>query len=170
MMNNTRINQSLNWIAERAEYTISGNGGALLPIINGAIGGCISGVGFQKGAFQGVIDSFLISWILPPFDNYIDENKGDENNKIHPKTVNFLKTISAIINIGVPILVTYYYADKILGLLGSITPFRLKRLMVLKPTKEYTFFRGIALDILPALTLTMLLKVYGIQKPLRGKS
>lgn len=157
---NPTINHALNAVGVAGEYIIENGSKTIIPGALGAMGGWLTGIGGARGMFQGVATGSLYAYVLRPMGRYISNNtvKGTsaeeerDKDRISTKASYFWYTAGAVADVALPILATYYAGDYVLSTAGSYLPGFLGRMITPNQNLEYTVFKGILVNIVPAVT------------------
>lgn len=150
---NAFINQGLNGMSNASAYVLRRGGTVLAPTVLGYMGGWLTGAGSHVGFFQGAASGGYHVVVHSPVSAYIERNKGKGPYDIQPDTAQFLKIIGTIAGVCVPILLTNYFGKTAMekGMAFLAPDGAIRWLIESKPTRQYTWLLGLAVNIAPAL-------------------
>lgn len=138
----------LNAGADAADFVVRQTISNMAPGAAGMLGAWLAGASLGGGAVQGVATGTFGAWVITPLAARVKDNIGHGQDKIHPNTVKWLQVAGAVAQLVIPVLITMYTGNAILGGLGSIAPKFMKGLFVV-PMRPYTYMNGIAISVLP---------------------
>lgn len=129
--------------------TVKTFGHAVIPAALGAIGGRLTGAGWQMGMLQGVAGTLLCRSTIMPIGKYVLRNEGTEPGQFNDNSIAMLSSAGLVVQYVVPVLITKNFGGPILAACGSKFP-----LLIPQNVADYTFKRGLLNNIAPALAET----------------
>lgn len=155
---NLSFNRFMNFVGETgyslATSVLSGN---LVPsTVLGAAGAWLTGVGTQRGIFQGAVSSLYYTLIQKQAIKYLQANtKNNDPNYISSNAGAFLYGVALLSSIAIPVILTKSYGHEAMKKLSDqFSPESVVNTWLLGPsatTREYSYFWGVAVSVAPTI-------------------
>ncbi len=141
--------RGLNFTADVFGQTIGKTGRLIAPTAFGMAGGWLTGVGASVGGFQGCATGVTYTWLLKPIGNYVRRHTGDGQDQIHGNTEALLYLSGTVIDVALPIFLTYKFGVPVLETLSQNSPEWLAYYLAPTLASNYTITKGVLANIAP---------------------